>query len=477
VIIALRAFEDLSAERCSVEDCLDMTQIARDADFEHEVSGGVATARKHRILVLSPRDPYPVLGGDRVRIHRIARELAQHHELTLLTFCESARERDAPPPNDGVFTRVCRVVLPRWRSWLNVLAALPTREPLQVAYYRSGAFRAAVDALAPTHDAVLAHLVRTANYACGLKPLRLLEMTDAISMNMQRVVTACAGSFDPRRLLYAIEAGRLATHERRIARAFDLVTLTSPVDKAFLFGTAGRTDVHTMVVANGVDPTDFNPPPQADRHAGEIAFVGSLNSLQNFDAVWFFARAVLPLIRARFPGAVLRIIGPVPPRAARRLARLAGVRVEGVVPCLPRALATARVGVCPIRAGAGIKNKVLDYFAGRLAVVCSPMGLEGIDARVDKHLLLASTPEEWATQVVRLLHDAPLAQRLADAGRELARQKYRWEGRARPLLHRLDYLFAQRAAEPDDSAFAAAAVTDKTLTEATVDAALAETAL
>ena len=56
--------------------------------FEPDVGERHYSVRRRRILVLSPRDPYPVIGGDRVRIHRIARELAQHYELTLLTFCE-----------------------------------------------------------------------------------------------------------------------------------------------------------------------------------------------------------------------------------------------------------------------------------------------------------------------------------------------------------------------------------------------------
>src|SRR5690606_18570951 len=147
-------------------------------------SGGF---ERRRILVLSPRDPYPVIGGDRVRIHRLARELSKHHELTLLTFCRTARERSAPLPNDGDFTRVHRIVLPPWRSALSSLRALPPQPPLQVAYVRRKAFRESVDYLPPDHDVVLALLVRMAAYAQSLPALRMLEMTDAISMNMQRV--------------------------------------------------------------------------------------------------------------------------------------------------------------------------------------------------------------------------------------------------------------------------------------------------
>ena len=412
---------------------------------ELSVAGYIRSSRafqRRRILVLAPRDPHPVIGGDRVRIHRLARELAQHHDLTLLTFCNSWRDRNKPTVADGVFNRVHRVVLPPWRSWLNAIAALPTKEPLQAAYYRSAAFRRAVEYLAPDHDAVLAHLVRTGPYASHLPGVRMLEMTDAISMNMQRVAAARLGYFDARKLVYAIEAGRLGDYERKAAANFDLVTLTSRVDEAFLFGAPAEQQSSVIVVPNGVDAPKVTPPSLSERDGQEIAFVGNLASLPNFDAAWYFARRVLPLVRARRPRAVFRIIGPVPRIAGRRLRGLPGVRLEGIWPSLEAALATARVGVCPIRIGSGIQNKVLDYFAHRLAVVCSPLGLEGIDAHAGTHLLLADSPDEWADQVVRLLDDEILSQRLADAGRALACRQYRWEDRVHPLLIRLESLFA-----------------------------------
>jgi len=404
-----------------------------------------ATPPRKRILVLAPRDPYPVLGGDRLRIHRLVRELAPYHDFTLVTFCRSRRERDAPPPADGLFKSVHRIVLPCWRSLTNTLGALATREPLQVAFYRSAEFRATVEALAPSHDAVLAHLVRTAEYARGLPLLRILEMTDAISMNLARVALLDTGYFDVRRWIYALEAPRMRAYERRIVNAFDVVSLTSEVDKSFLLKGAGEAGDRILVVPNGVDGPDAVPPPQAARNPDEIAFVGHMGTLQNYDAAWFFAHEVLPRIRARRPNAVFRIIGPIGRAAKRRLGSLPGVRVEGIVPSVHDALATARVGVCPTRAGSGIQNKVLDYFVSRLAVVSSPYGAEGIEgARPGGHLLIATGAAEWADSVLRVLDDEPLAQRLADAGRGFARSRFRWGQRVQPLAGKLEHLLQQR---------------------------------
>ena len=169
---------------------------------------------RRRILVLTSRNPYPVIGGDRLRIHRLARELSRQHDLTLVTFCETARDTVAPLPEDGVFKEVHRVVLPKWRSWLNSAAGLRASDPLQVAHYRSKQFDEIVKRLAPSHDAVLCHLIRTAEYARNLPLVRILDMSDAISMSMHRVASTKGEHWDFRRYLYGIEAQRLLDYER-----------------------------------------------------------------------------------------------------------------------------------------------------------------------------------------------------------------------------------------------------------------------
>jgi glycosyltransferase involved in cell wall biosynthesis len=395
---------------------------------------------RRRVLVLTPRDPYSGIGGDRLRIHRLARELSKHHDLTLLTLCRSLHEHSEP--NDGVFKQIHRIVLPAWKSWLNTLMAIPTSNPLQVAYYRSRAFQDAFDALAPDHDAVVAHLVRTAGYVKGYPAVRILEMTDAISMSMERVSQVRSGYFDWRQMVYRLEGRRLAAHERKLVSEFDLVSLTTAIDCNYLLESPSSVFPNVIVIPNGSDIPQRTPEPQISRGFHEIAFVGNVQSLQNFDAVWFFAHKVLPLVRAQLPQAVLRVIGPIGRIARRRLSSVQGVIVEGIVPNLAAALTTARVGVCPVRTGSGIKNKVLDYFANGVATVCTPQSLSGIDARHGEHVLLADSPEEWASSVSHLLADHAAAQRLADASRALVCQQHRWDDCVGPLLSHMNLLLS-----------------------------------
>jgi glycosyltransferase involved in cell wall biosynthesis len=390
---------------------------------------------RRRILVLTPRPPFPAVGGDKVRIANLCRELARHHDLTLLSLCTSRGDLVQAEP--GIFTQAEYVALPRWRSWLNALAALPTAQPMQLAYYRSAAFQRRVQALLPGHDAVLCHLVRTAPYALNSTCPRILEMTDAISLSMERARAVAPVRFDLRMMLYRVEARRLRDVERTLAARFDLVSLISAVDRDHLFPADDDARRRCIVVPNGVAA----PPPLAEPTAAtELAFVGNLRTLQNLDAVWFFLRDVLPALRAHHPGLTLRLIGPVGTADRQHLARNDGVRVIGQVDSITTALQGAAIGICPMRIGAGMQNKVLDYMAHGLATVTSPVGLEGIQAIDGEHLLVAGPAEEWVERIGTLVRQPAMARKLGAAARSVVADSYRWGRCASPLLDAIDTL-------------------------------------
>ena len=72
-----------------------------------------------KILVLTPRFPFPVIGGDRLRIYKICQELSKHYELTLLSLCETRKELTMEV-DDKVFKNIYRVYLSRLQSKLNL---------------------------------------------------------------------------------------------------------------------------------------------------------------------------------------------------------------------------------------------------------------------------------------------------------------------------------------------------------------------
>lgn len=381
--------------------------------------------KRPRMLVLCSRFPEPPIGGERLRIFRICRELARHATLDLLTFCETEEERTAQSES-GLFESITRIDLAPVAARVRALAAVPGHTPLQVAYYRTTAFRDAVRARLNDHDAVLGHLIRMGQYIEDPRPglVRVLEATDAISLNYSRTPPGWQ-NWSAKTLAYRVERRRLLDCERTLPRKFDLVSFVSPIDVDFLYGTCPG---NVVVASNGVDTEQFAfVGPGRDRR---IVFIGNLTSDQNFDACAFFAKSVMPRLEEfRF-----EVIGRTPPRKAAALRRFPCVTVHGEVSSVALPAAGAFAAVCPVRMGAGVQNKVLEYLAMGLPTVSTSVGIEGLGVVHDRHLLRADRPDEIAEALRRLWHDQALGRRLAAAGREYVVRNHSWAQTLAPLV-------------------------------------------
>lgn len=388
---------------------------------------------RRSILVITPRYPYPVIGGDRLRIFEICRELSRHHDLTLLSLCETYHEFNAKLPNDGIFSRIERVWLPRWRSVLNVMLAIPTNIPLQIAYYKSSEFSKRLKTLLPQHDLCLAHLIRAGDYLRDSSIPKVLEMTDAISLNYQRV-SMLGLNRGLKSLVYRAEVKRLVKYERKAIKDYSAVILVSNIDRDFLL--QGEELDNVLVCSNGVD---LNLLPFRDRKDSSpvAVFIGNMTSIQNLDACLYFAEEILPLIRQKID-CRFRVVGRINPGDAKRLTKFEGVEVFGNVKSIADAVLDARVGVAPIRLGAGVQNKVLEYMALGLPVIASPIAFEGLQAQQGRDLLIAKSPEEYVQHLSVLWEDNIFRAALSQNGLSYVRSYHSWQKRLEPILTIID---------------------------------------
>jgi glycosyltransferase involved in cell wall biosynthesis len=212
--------------------------------------------------------------------------------------------------------------------------------------------------------------------------------------------------------------------ERRWLPGTDACIVLSEDDRGEVARYLGSTRVH--VVPNGVDVAHYEF--RRAGHPGRIVFTGNFAWPPNVDAARRFATAIFPLIRRERPTAEFVIAGAAPVAAVRALGGIAGVRVTGTVPDLRPQIWTATVYVSPLRAGFGVKNKILEAMALGTPIVATSRSLSGLDDLVPgTHLLHADSDEEIAAAVQRLLNEPALADHLAGNARRLVEQRYTWE--------------------------------------------------
>jgi glycosyltransferase involved in cell wall biosynthesis len=334
--------------------------------------------------------------------------------------------------NDGIFQNIERIYLPKWRSWLNCAIALIGRRPLQVAYYRSGKFHNRVRELMKLHDGSLTHLIRLGEAVKYLPGTKFLEMTDAISLNYNRISENRRSSKELMAQVYLFERKRLNAYELNIVEHFDHTFLVSDIDRNYLFSKYPKKMDHVTVASNGVS---LNMMPYGfDLHGKDIIFIGNMYSLQNLDAAKYMASEILPLVRRARPETRLRLIGRIKSEQAAMLAEIDGVDVTGEVSSVASAARGGAVGVCPLRLGAGVQNKILEYMAIGLPVVSTSLGLEGFAAKNGNELVIADNVEDFACEVIRLLDDRIFASSIAEAGRRYVEEQHSWDTMLAPML-------------------------------------------
>ncbi len=89
--------------------------------------------------------------------------------------------------------------------------------------------------------------------------------------------------------------------------------------------------------------------------------------------------------------------------------------------------ADSAVFIVPLRAGGGMRVKILDAWARGIPIVSTSIGCAGIEVQEGENIFIADTPQDFAQAVTRIIQDGELAQHLAGNGRRWVEAKYnRW---------------------------------------------------
>jgi polysaccharide biosynthesis protein PslH len=393
------------------------------------------------VLLLTHRIPYPPDKGDKIHTYRLMRHLGQRHRLLLGTFVDSADDEQHVATVRSLCAEVQAVRLHPRLARLTSLSGLVLHQPLTVAYYRHAAMarwvRETVAKVAV--DAVIVHSSSMLQYARALDRPLIADMNDVDSAKWRDYGL---GHRWPMSWIYRRESEHLLAEELRGARQAQLSLFASRREATLFCSLAPESADRVDVLGNGVDTDYFSA--QADRPnpfgEGEwpIVFVGTMDYYPNIDAVTWFAQAIFPTVRKRWPKARFYIVGRNPTTAVKALAG-AGVSVTGEVPDTRPWLQHATAVVAPLRLVRGIINKALEAMAMARPVVATADCADTLQAQDGAHLLVANDEAAFASQLDRLFNDRAKAEDLGQAGRHFVCANYCWTERMTRLdgfLHR-----------------------------------------
>ena len=379
-----------------------------------------------KILFLSSWFPYPPDNGSKIRIYNLLRGLARSHEITLLTFSrESDFEKHLP-----TLQEICRKVeVARWKEFnptsFRAISALVNPKPRSIV----GTFslqmeRLVRQELVPGHDydlVIASQLTMTAYlHNLGEIPVLIEEIELAIIRDQMLNATSSLERF--RKKLTWLKTSRYVAH---ILKQAKVCTVVSENEKRILSEIA-PTYRSIEMLPNCLDYDEYQNI-QSNPEPATLIFTGALTYAANLDALTYFVREIFPLIKQEMPQTVLRVTGrydgvKLPPEANDP-----NVELAGYVDDIKTLIANSCVSIVPLRVGGGTRLKILEAFALGTPVVSTSKGAEGLDAISEKHLLVADTPQAFATATLRVLREPQLRIQLVQEGRVLVHNNFNWQ--------------------------------------------------
>ncbi len=395
------------------------------------------------ILFLTQIVPFPPDAGPKVKTWHVLRSLAgQGHSVTLVSFVRPEEEPHLPALKKtckavhAVPIRRSRVMDAGYmiRSYLTDRPFLIERDdlrPMQEAVSRlvsKGGF----DFIHADQLTMAQFAIRGALLAQGRKPKVIFDSHNAVWTIVERMKENAHWFLKP---ILNVEAKRVKRYEGELFKQVDHILAVTDLDRAGLEVALATVNVKAneriapiTVIPIAVDTQQLQP---ISRKPGSknIVTLGTLHYPPNADGIRWFFNEVFPLIQKRVPGATLTIIGKNPPQVFFEFAarNSDSVKVTGYVSELPPYLAESALMVVPVRAGGGMRVRILEAFAYAMPVVTTTIGLEGIRAELEKDVIVADAADDFANRVIELLENVSLQERLSSNGRKLAETKYDWQ--------------------------------------------------
>lgn len=194
----------------------------------------------------------------------------------------------------------------------------------------------------------------------------------------------------------------------------------------YLAAWARRDSPNVTVIPTCVELSDYPKQTALTEKSPALGWIGTRANLMYLEAI----------------GPSLSRVGRGPRRPSLKIVSDAFLEIPGLeVIRKPWALAEEAddvmsfgVGVMPLPDDPWTRGKcalkILQYMAGGVAVVCSPVGVNRQIVRDGENGYFARTPDEWVARLEELLADKEARARFARAGRETVERGYSVEAQA-----------------------------------------------
>lgn len=190
--------------------------------------------------------------------------------------------------------------------------------------------------------------------------------------------------------------GKYFQDEIQILKKYDEIW-TYSVEEEYIFGQFTGKKVKYLPIPFPQKPLL----PLKQDYTYDVVYVAS-NNPHNVKSIYWFLDQVLPHIQNEIK---IHIIGKVGNEIQKQYSN---VIVHGLVDDLYEFYDNARITICPMLSGTGVKIKVIESLSNNLPVVTNTRGVDGLSRKNDNGCLVTDDIKEFANYINELLKNDQL---------------------------------------------------------------------
>ena len=168
-----------------------------------------------KVLLISTRYPFPIFGGDKLRLFNIIKFLSKKNHVDLvclgkkneikknISFCKNVKVFHL-----NIFIRI-----------INTFFSFLKLEPLQLGFCLSNEMRNYIKNVESEYDSIVCHLLRSSQYLPDqFNGRKTLEMTDLQSLNYKQIISQLS-IINPLKYIYILEKFLIHRYEKKYLKS------------------------------------------------------------------------------------------------------------------------------------------------------------------------------------------------------------------------------------------------------------------
>ena len=309
-----------------------------------------------KILLVTLRYPFPILGGDKDRFVGIANTLLKKNKIEIVCISNKYYNKEH---DNNLFYKIKIFKTNFFYRIFNSILFLFKAKPMQVGFYYSKLLKDYIINKIDGYDAIILHGIRSAEYLPkNFKGKKILEMTDLTSLNFNKIYKAIP-FYNPLKYLYFIESFLIKNYENKVCKKFDKVILISKNDiheaKNITFknkitvipsGTILNKKIYRFSIKNY-----------------KIIFLGNIKYYPNKIACYNFIKNIMPILIKKINNIEFHIIGKIS-YIDKFLFKINNkIKIHGPVKNIKKLLKNSICGINNVDIATGFQTKILNYMS------------------------------------------------------------------------------------------------------------------